>query len=199
MAEPFFAEERNRGAMFDVGRTFLEPNRMAEPFFAEERNRGAMFDLERTLSDNERMRQSIESIETGREQTRQARLETQQILSDHIQASQELQPIMNELMAILIEVREFTQEQKQRMLLEREEDEETIKERRYSKIEIVRGRVENVAWTLAPSVFFELIKFLISNGDQQLIYLMEKIKDLPVEEISKVLEEIYKILDGFLL
>ena len=63
----------------------------------------------------------------------------------------------------------------------------------------MRGRVVDAAWTLTPSVFFELIKFLFSDGDQPLIYLMEKIKDLPVEEISKVLEEIRKKIDGFLL
>ena len=72
-----------------------------------------------------------------------------------------------------------------------------------SKIGITRGRVVDAAWTLTPSVFFELIKFLLSDGDQQLIYLMEKIKekikDLPVEAISKVLEEIRKKIDSFLL
>ena len=68
-----------------------------------------------------------------------------------------------------------------------------------SKFERVRGRVVNAAWTLTPSVFFELIKFLLSDGDQQLIYLMEKIKDVSVEEISRVLEEIRKNIDGFLL
>ena len=199
VAEYFFAdEERNRQRMLDLERTLSKQSRVAEHFFAdEERNRQAMLDLERTLSDYERMRQSIESIETGREQTRQAMLETPRILSDPIQASQELQPIMNELMAILIEVREFTQEQKQRMLLEREEDEETIKERRYSKSERVKWHVVNTVLTLTPSLCHELIK-LLSDGGQQ-FYLMEKIKDLTVEEILKVLEEIYKNIDGFLL
>ena len=68
-----------------------------------------------------------------------------------------------------------------------------------SKFEIVRGRVVNAAWTLTPPVFFELIKFLLSDGDQPLIYLMEKIKDVPVEEISRVLEEIRKNIGGFFL
>ena len=176
----------------------------------------AMLNAERTLSEHSRL---VEMLAFDEDRNRQAVLNAERTLSASIQASQELQPMMHERMASLIEGTEFAQERKQRMLLEREEDTdeeftelhsldesqwvEVIKfaqqKNRYSKIEIVKGRVVNTAWTLTPSVCFELIKLLISDGDQQLIYLMEKIKDLPVEEISKVLEEIYKNIGGFLL
>ena len=39
----------------------------------------------------------------------------------------------------------------------------------------------------------------IESGNEHLTDLMEKIKNLPVEEISKVLEEIRKNIDDFLL
>ena len=63
----------------------------------------------------------------------------------------------------------------------------------------VKRRVVDAVCSLTTAICFELIMFRISGRDQQLIYLMEKIKDLPGQEILKVLEEIYKILDGFLL
>ena len=65
----------------------------------------------------------------------------------------------------------------------------------YSKIEITRGRVVSVVESLSISLILELVKFLLSDGDQELIYLM----DVPVEEISRVLEEIRKKIDGFRL
>ena len=212
-----FDEERNRQAMLEAERTLSAQSRLTEILaFDEERNRQAMLEAERTLSAQSRL---TEILAFDEERNRQAMLEAERTLSACIQASQELQPMMHERMASLIEGTELAQEQKQRMLLEREEDSdeeftelhsldesqwvEVIKfaqqKNRYSKIEIVKGRVVNTAWTLTPSVCFELIKFLISDGDQQLIYLMEKIKDLPVAGISKVLEEIRKNIDGFLL
>ena len=213
-------QERLQAALkpaFDVEERLQDAARVVELIeYNHERAMHATRETARMLSAQEDAARVVELIEYNHER---AMLNAERTLSASIQASQELQPMMHERMASLIEGTEFAQERKQRMLLEREEDTdeeftelhsldesqwvEVIKfaqqKNRYSKIEIVKGRVVNTAWTLTPSVCFELIKLLISDGDQQLIYLMEKIKDLPVEEISKVLEEIYKNIGGFLL
>ena len=199
----FFADaERNRWAMRDVERTLSAPIRVAEPFFAaEERNRQATLDLERTWSAPIR---ATDHFFAAEERNRWAMRDVERTLSA---PSRVVDPLFAD-----------AERNRQRMLFEREKDEETIKELRALQNELlgqcfldrevqdsesdesqVKRRVVDAVCSLTTAICFELIMFRISGRDQQLIYLMEKIKDLPGQEILKVLEEIYKILDGFLL
>ena len=70
----------------------------------------------------------------------------------------------------------------------------------YSKFEIIGGAVIGAIIEMPIQETWELLKARLSegieNGDDQLTDLMEKINDLPIEE---VLEEIRKYLSDFIL
>ncbi len=74
----------------------------------------------------------------------------------------------------------------------------------YSKIEIIGGMVIQTIIQISVSETWELLKAHLSErgagGNEHLTDLMDKIKDLPLEEVlEEVLEEIRNNLDGFFL
>ena len=73
----------------------------------------------------------------------------------------------------------------------------------YSKIEITGGQVVLTIIQLTGPEIWRLLKPHliegIKSGNQHLTELLEKINNLPVEEIADILEEIKKILDSFFL
>ena len=74
----------------------------------------------------------------------------------------------------------------------------------YSKIEIIGGAVIRTIIQISVSEMWELLKAHLSEGtlsaDDHLNNLIEKFKDLPLEEVlEEILEEIRKNMGGFFL